>query len=171
MKKSPFLAGYLLLALVFVFTSCGKDDEIEEVEYTPEKEETLLRGYLDHLISNNYDIDTTANGVYYVVMEEGTGNVPQPGDKVSVSYNGLFIGGGIFDSSGNPSVNGYVTFTHRVDNMIDGWEEGIETIKEGGTSLLIVPSSLAYGKNGHYSIPPYTTLLFTIYVHKIVPAE
>ena len=170
MKIRKFLTAILVSTFALVFISCGKDEE-EEVTYSAEKEQVLLQKYLDYLIGEDYDIDTTANGVYYVVIEEGTGNIPQSGDKVSVSYNGLFIGGSVFDSSGNPDSYGYYTYTHRVTDMIEGWEEGIETIKEGGTSLLIVPSNLAYGEYGYYDIPPYTTLLFEIYVHDIASAE
>ncbi len=171
MKLRSLFKTILFAAFVLVFISCGKEDESEEVTYTPEKEQALLQEYLDYLIEKDYDIDTTANGVYYVTIEEGTGNTPHSGDQVSVSYNGLFIGGTVFDSSGDPSLYRYYTYTHRVTNMIDGWDEGIETIKKGGTSLIIVPSELAYGKDGLYDIPPYTTLLFEVYVHDIVPPE
>ncbi|HBL75533.1 MAG: hypothetical protein A2W90_03375 [Bacteroidetes bacterium GWF2_42_66] len=169
--KNDFFLKVLLVLFTVVLISCGKDEEEGEITYTPEKEQALLKKYLDYLVEEEYDIDTTANGVYYVVIEEGTGNTPQSGDKVSVSYNGLFIGGAMFDSSGDPDSYGYYTYTHRVTDMLDGWEEGIETIKKGGTSLLIVPSNLAYGEYGYYDIPPYTTLLFEIYVHDIVSPE
>ncbi|MDX9883394.1 MAG: FKBP-type peptidyl-prolyl cis-trans isomerase [Prolixibacteraceae bacterium] len=170
MKIRKILNLLLPAVLLVASVSCGKEEE-EEITYSAEKEQELLQEYLDYLIGEDYDIDTTANGVFYVTLEEGTGNMPRLGDKVSVSYDGFFIGGSVFDSSGNPASNGYYTYIHGVDSMIDGWEEGIETIREGGTSLLIVPSKLAYGEYGSYAIPPYTTLLFTVYVHDIVPAE
>ena len=169
-NKKNWIFG-IIISLAFIAGSCSKNDVIEEETYTEEKEQELLQTYLDYLIEEDYDIDTTANGVYYVVLEEGDGIVPKYKDEVSVSYTGFFIGGAIFDTAGDPAYNGYYTYTHKVDGMIDGWEEGIETIKKGGTSLLIVPSKLAYGEYGYYDIPPYTTLLFEIYVHDIVPPE
>ena len=171
MRNNKIWIICIALAISIMSISCVKNDVVEEEEYTAEKEQELLNTYLDYLIEEGYDIDTTANGVYYVVLTEGDGTTPQYGDEVSATYDGYFIGGAVFDTSGDPALYGYFKYKHRVDEMIDGWEEGIETIKKGGKSLLIVPSKLAYGEYGYYSILPYTTLLFEIYVHDIVSPE
>lgn len=168
MKNTKIWIFSIIIGLAFIAGACSKNDVIEEEIYTAEKEQELLKSYLDFLIEEDYDIDTTANGVYYVVLEEGDSITPKYGDEVSVRYSGYFIGGTVFDSSGDPASYGYFKYKHGINGMIDGWEEGIETIKKGGTSLLIVPSKLAYGEYGYYDIPPYTTLLFEIYIHDIV---
>ena len=130
-----------------------------------------MNQYLSALTENGQDVDTTANGVYYIEVEAGTGATVQEGDEISVAFSGYFIGSSLpFYTTGNPELYGYYTYKHKVADMIPGWEEGIETIKKGGTTLLIVPSWLAYGDKGFGTIRPYTTVLYQINVHDIVPA-
>jgi len=47
-------------------------------------------------------------------------------------------------------------------NIIEGWNEGIKFMKEGGEATLIIPSVLGYGSSGSGSIPPYSTLIFDV---------
>lgn len=169
MKKVIQLLAGIALMSGLLFTSCSKDDE--DTTYTQEGEKKLLNEYIAYVQEKGYDVDTTANGVFYITLEQGTGAYPKQGDKLEVAYTGKFIGGVAFDTSGDPATNGYFTFTHKVDRMIPGWEEGMESIKEGGKALLIVPSTMAYGATGNYGIPPYTTLLFEIYLHDVVSPE
>lgn len=169
MKKTIGRMAIMALMSALLFNSCSKEAEYEEITYTQEKEKQLLTEYLSFLQEKEFDIDTTANGVYYVVLEEGTGETPKQGETVKVAYTGKFIGGIAFDSSGDPATNGYFTFKHKIDRMIPGWEEGLSTMRKGGKSLLIVPSPMAYGSNGNFGIPPFSTLLFEIYLHDIIP--
>lgn len=167
MKNRKLISIILTIVLGVVIYSCSKDDY---ETYDPEKQEQdLLKEYIEYLTANDFDVDTTENGVFYVVYTEGEGATPQYGDSVSVAYNGYIVGGSRFDSSGDTATNGYYKYQHGVTSIIPGWEEGIETIKKGGTSLIIIPSKLAYGSYGSYDIAPYTPIQFEIYVHDIVP--
>ena len=71
-------------------------------------------------------------------------------------YNGTFLDGKVFDSS-----IGKQPATFVLTNVIPGWIEGLQLMKKGGKSKLIIPSNLAYGQ-GNQGIPPFSTLLFDV---------
>jgi FKBP-type peptidyl-prolyl cis-trans isomerase len=104
---------------------------------------------------------TTASGLKYVDLVQGTGESPRPGQKVTVHYTGTLEDGTKFDSSvdrGEP-----YTFAIGTGSVIRGWDEGIMTMKAGGKRKLIVPSQLGYGAEGRPpNIPPNATLIFDI---------
>ena len=104
---------------------------------------------------------TTASGLQYVELVEGTGATPVKGQNVTVHYDGTFEDGKKFDSSrdrGQP-----FNFRLGVGQVIAGWDEGVATMKVGGKRKLIVPGKLAYGEAGHPgAIPPNATLVFEV---------
>jgi peptidylprolyl isomerase len=109
--------------------------------------------------SENTEI-TTASGLKYVDILEGTGPSPQPGQLVSVDYTGTLENGTEFDSSHNRGKP--MEFRFGVQPMIKGWDEGLKTMKVGGKRKLIVPPSLGYGAQGRPGIPPNSTLIFEL---------
>jgi FKBP-type peptidyl-prolyl cis-trans isomerase FkpA len=104
-------------------------------------------------------VKTTASGLQYEIVSEGTGSTPKASDKVTVHYKGTLIDGTEFDSSysrGQP-----VTFP--LGNVIPGWTEGLQLIKTGGKAKLYIPSSLGYGERGAGAkIGPNETLVFEV---------
>lgn len=103
---------------------------------------------------------TTASGLKYVDLVEGTGASPQPGQTVVVHYTGTLQNGTKFDSSrdkGQP-----VPFVIGRGKVIKGWDEGLMTMKVGGRRKLIVPPQLGYGVTGNQNIPPNSTLIFDV---------
>ena len=104
---------------------------------------------------------TTASGLKYTDIVEGTGPSPTTGQTLSVHYTGTLQNGTKFDSSrdrGTP-----MQFRFGLDPMIKGWDEGISTMKVGGRRKLIVPPNLAYGSGGRPpNIPGNSTLLFDL---------
>lgn len=108
---------------------------------------------------------TTASGLKYTDLVEGTGATPQKGQTVSVDYVGTLENGTKFDSSydkGTP-----MEFRFGVQPMIKGWDEGIATMKVGGKRKLILPPALAYGAQGRPGIPPNSTLLFEVELRSV----
>jgi FKBP-type peptidyl-prolyl cis-trans isomerase FkpA len=101
-----------------------------------------------------------------VDTQEGTGAEVKPQDKVTVNYTGaLAADGTIFESSldsGQP-----VSFA--LNEVIQGWGEGIPGMKEGGTRRLLIPAALAYGENPRDPsvIPPNSDLVFDVTLIKI----
>lgn len=101
------------------------------------------------------DVETTASGLQYKVIQAGSGRSPGPTDTVTVNYRGTLIGGQVFDSSykrGKPA-------TFRLDQVIKGWTEGLQLMKEGAKYELFIPPDLAYGKKGRMADQ---TLIFEV---------
>jgi peptidylprolyl isomerase len=104
---------------------------------------------------------TTASGLQYVDVKEGTGAAPQKGQKVTVHYTGTLENGKKFDSSKDR--NAPFTFTIGVGQVIQGWDEGVASMKVGGSRKLIIPAKLGYGSSGAGGvIPGGATLLFDV---------
>lgn len=102
---------------------------------------------------------TTASGLQYKVITEGTGASPKSTDTVSVHYKGTLINGKEFDSSyrrGQPA-------SFPVNGVIQGWTEALQLMKVGSKWQLFIPSELAYGERGAgRDIGPNSTLIFDV---------
>lgn len=100
-------------------------------------------------------VKTTASGLQYRIIKPGTGKTPEPTDEVTVNYSGKLINGNQFDSSyerGEPT-------TFQLNNVIKGWTEGLQLIREGGKIELYIPPKLAYGGRGPMA---HRTLIFDV---------
>jgi FKBP-type peptidyl-prolyl cis-trans isomerase FklB len=109
-------------------------------------------------------VKTTASGLQYEVVKEGTGASPKKTDKVKVHYHGTFVDGKVFDSS----VERKEPASFPVGGVIPGWTEALQLMKVGDKWKLALPSELAYGKDGFGPIPPDTVLLFEVELLEIV---
>ncbi|MCF8277953.1 MAG: FKBP-type peptidyl-prolyl cis-trans isomerase [Flavobacteriales bacterium] len=105
------------------------------------------------------EVNVTASGLQYRVMQSGSGKSPKPTDQVTTHYHGKLIDGTVFDSS----VNRNSPATFPVNGVIAGWQEALPMMKEGDKWELFIPYNLAYGENGAGgSIPPFATLIFEV---------
>lgn len=110
------------------------------------------------------EVKITASGLQYEILEEGTGKQPKSTDKVTVHYTGKLIDGTVFDSS----VERGVPATFGVTQVIPGWVEALQLMKEGAKWRLYIPSNLAYGPNGAGGvIGPNATLIFDVELIKV----
>lgn len=105
-------------------------------------------------------VKKTSSGLQYKVLKEGKGRSPKPSDIVEVNYRGTLLNGTEFDSSakhGKPAV-------FPLNRVIQGWQEALPMMKEGGKWQIYVPSQLAYGESGTRDgkIGPNATLIFDI---------
>ncbi len=104
-------------------------------------------------------VHTTASGLQYEVLTEGTGPKPTAADTVTVHYVGKLIDGTTFDSSvdrGQPA-----TFPLR--NVIPGWTEGVALMPTGSRYRFTIPPDLGYGERGAGGvIPPNAVLVFEV---------
>jgi FKBP-type peptidyl-prolyl cis-trans isomerase FkpA len=170
MKLKIFIIPVLaLFAMVFI-SSCFKNDD-DRRTYSAAEERLLRNAYLDSLVARGHDIDTTAAGVYYVVIEEGEGDYAKFGDTLTVGYAGWFVDGFMFDSSSIHFPDGKMEFILGVNRMIPGWEDGMKVMNKGSKFQFIIPSEQAYGSEGvGTKIPPYQTLIFVIELFDIKPS-
>jgi FKBP-type peptidyl-prolyl cis-trans isomerase len=103
----------------------------------------------------------TNTGIRYIILREGQGDSPKPGDKVMVLYVGRLLEGQVFDQNQNKEEP--FTFRVRRDMVIEGWEQTLQLMKRGEKRLVIIPPELAYGTRGQPpKIPRRATLVFEI---------
>ena len=109
--------------------------------------------------AKNAGVVTTASGLQYEVLTEGSGKKPSATSKVRCHYEGTLLDGTVFDSSykrNQPAVFG-------LNQVIKGWTEGLQLMAEGSKYRLYLPQELAYGAQGAGEmIPPYSALIFTV---------
>lgn len=109
-------------------------------------------------------VKVTDSGLQYEVITEGTGAQPAATDQVTVHYKGTLINGDEFDSSysrGEPT-------SFALNQVIPGWTEGLQLMKEGAKYRFTIPSDLAYGANGAGPmIGPNETLIFEVELIKV----
>src|SRR5213593_1891369 len=111
-------------------------------------------------------VKTTASGLEYKPIKEGTGPQPKATDMVTVNYRGTLIDGTEFDSSykrGQPA-------TFPVNGVIKGWTEALQLMKQGSKYQLVIPSNLAYGERAMGAdIGPNATLIFEVELQDVKP--
>jgi len=147
-------------------------------KYTPEQANGIIQNYMNSVAEKKYivykeegeqflaqnkskdGVSETASGLQYEVIVEGSGKQPSANDTVKVHYHGTLIDGTVFDSS----VNRGEPATFGVYQVIKGWTEALQLMKEGAKYRLYIPQDLAYGANPHPggTIKPYQALVFDV---------
>ena len=147
-------------------------------KFSPNEAQDIIQNYLKELSEKQFaknkeegeafltengsktGITTTASGLQFEVVVEGTGKTPSATDVVEVHYHGTLINGNVFDSSierGTPATFG-------VNQVIKGWTEALQLMKEGSKYRLYIPQDLAYGAHPHPGGPiePLMALIFDV---------
>ena len=158
MNMMKFFA--VLLSISFVFPGCLKNDTScpSPVLYiAPAAEQKMVA---DYLAANNLTASKDTSGMYYKIVQPGTGGSPNLCSSISITYSGKLSNGTQFDNSVNS------VFTLGV--LIEGWKRGLPLIQKGGRILLYIPPSLGYGyndikdSNGAVVIPGNSMLIFDV---------
>jgi FKBP-type peptidyl-prolyl cis-trans isomerase FklB len=130
-----------------------KKAEVEHADYKKANEDFLAEN------KTKDGVFTTETGLQYIILKEGNGPSPTKADYVKVHYHGTLIDGKVFDSSverEKPSEFG-------VTQVIKGWTEGLQLMKEGAKYKFFIPQELAYGFQGRMpQIKPFSTLVFEV---------
>ncbi len=149
MKKLALAA--FMLVMIAGGNGCMKDESCKEK--TVESEESSMQNYAT---LNGMTTVRHSSGLYYEVINPGSGGYPLLTSTVKAKYVGKLLDGTIFDqTTTNP-----VTF--QLATTIPGWQLGVPLIQKGGIIKLIIPSTLAYGCTGYNTIPPYSILYFQV---------
>jgi FKBP-type peptidyl-prolyl cis-trans isomerase FklB len=151
------------------FTSREAQVMLQEFFQKKQKEEAEKfiaegKAYLDENAKKE-GVTVTKSGLQYEVLQEGTGKSPKATDTVRCHYEGRLLDGSVFDSSykrGEPADFG-------LNQVIPGWTEGVQLMKEGAKYRFTIPYLLAYGEQGAgASIPPFSTLVFDVELIKVL---
>lgn len=140
-----------------------------QAEANKQAEENLAKG-TEFLAANakQKNIKTTESGLQYQIIKQGTGKKPTAESRVKVHYEGRLINDEIFDSSyqrGEPVV-------FQTNQVIAGWQEGLQLMQAGGEFMFYIPADLAYGPAGAGgAIGPNETLVFKVELLEVDPKE
>jgi FKBP-type peptidyl-prolyl cis-trans isomerase len=141
----------LLLALAASFLLTAPCVHAQREKLPPED--------LEFVEQNWPEAKKTTTGIRYIILREGDGESPKPGDKCSVLYIGRLLHGQVFDQK--QSKDDPFVFRVRREEVIEGWDQLLQAMKKGEKRLVIIPPELAYGTRGRPpAIPRNATLVF-----------
>lgn len=135
-----------IFGLLFMFASCSKNKELE-------RDKQLIADYIAE--KNIQGVITTNSGLSYKITKEGNGDNPTANSNVSVNYKGYLLDGSVFDESTTP-------ISFNLQQVIQGWREGIPKFREGGSGILFIPADYGYGSQSKPGIPANSILIFEI---------
>lgn len=149
-----------LLVIAFMAGSCLKKEGgcgyNDTSVVAPANEVTMVEDYLS---ANSITATKHASGMYYQVVNAGSGGTPHLCSQVKVAYVGKLTNGTIFDQSSSR------VFT--LGSLIEGWKKGLPLIQKGGTIKLFIPPTLGYGASnypptGAVVIPGNSVIIFEV---------
>ncbi|MBZ5855784.1 FKBP-type peptidyl-prolyl cis-trans isomerase [Flavihumibacter profundi] len=149
------LVLFLALAItVFATWKCSKSDSGGCTSVLPQAEDAAMQQYMTTAgITGTKD----PSGLYYQIIDPGTGSAPTINSRVYVKYAGKLTNNTQFDAQTDPLQTGWA-----LSGLIQGWQIGIPKIKRGGKIKLVVPSSLGYGCKAITGIPANSILVFDV---------
>jgi peptidylprolyl isomerase len=142
------------------------NEEFAKMEEAAKKEKARKLAMIQGILEKEKEAKKLDSGLKIYTEKEGTGKKPKKGDKVTIHYTGYLKDGTVFDSS----VKRNRPFQTVIGGgkVIQGWDEGVLKMKEGGKAIFYIPSYLAYGERGAGGvIPPNTDLIFEVELLKV----
>jgi len=145
----------LFITSILLFLSCAKKNQEEQAKIDDE----IISTYLS---KNNITAIKSESGLYYSFDEEGDQKrKPTSNSQVKVAYKGYLSNNEVFDESNSDGI------VFGLNQVIEGWTEGITYFGEGGSGKLFIPSSLGYGNKATGSIPANSVLIFEIHLIEV----
>lgn len=139
----------LLLLTSLLVVSCRTYSEDDKNQFD-EKIEAYLK-------KKKIQCERSDSGLYYKILEQGSGKKIQLKDKVSFTYKGTFLNGKTFDERVEP-------LEFQVEELIGAWQEAMLFLNEGGKAFLVTPPQLGYGTHKLNDIPPNSILVYELEV-------
>ena len=173
MKGNSFKTLFVLFLLVpLTLSSCLKNKE----EDLRQQEKDNLKKYLE---KNNITVSPTSSGLYIVKETEGTGASPIGGDYVDFDYTLIRVDGeevvmttdSVVAKDNDLYSDALIYGPERlvIGTNIQGLDEGLMAMKEGGETTLIMPSDIAWGRNPYSPVGSYNAVIFKVRLHRILP--
>lgn len=153
--------------MVRVLTQHKKQSDAKQLIELKKKADANAKISAEFLAANakKQGVQTTQSGLQYQILKQGTGQSPKANSIVKVNYEGRLIDGTVFDSS----IARNQTAEFQVSQVIQGWTEGLQLMKEGAEYRFFIPAQLGYGQIGSGDvIEPNSTLIFDIELIEIL---
>lgn len=148
-----YLSLVFLMAIALV--GCEKGESVEELQaQQAQQDDEIIINYLEE---NGLEAEKHSSGIYFTIIEPGTGEHPASSSTVEVKYKGYLTDKTVFDQTAGDN-----TFEYPLSGLIPGWQIGIPLLKKGGKGILYIPSGLGYGTYSIGSIPANSVLIFDI---------
>jgi len=148
------LIYFFLMVLSMGLLSCNKDKDNQS-----EIDRMKILEYLD---AKQIQAQEDPSGIFYRIIEEGTGDFPLPTSLVSFKFRGYLLNGTVFEQTTGDEVAEYT-----LNGLILGLQYGIAKLKEGGKGQFFLPSALAFGSQDLGNVPPNSVLIFDVELIKI----
>jgi FKBP-type peptidyl-prolyl cis-trans isomerase len=165
--RSSIITAVAVIGLAgFALSGCGQEQASNQPAETPGAGGPATASDMSSEANERFlaenkakaGVTTTASGLQYRVVKSGTGVSPTPNDIVNVTYRGWLIDGTVFDETPPGQ-----TATFPAGQLIPGWVEALQLMKEGDEWEIVLPSELGYGAQGAGGvIPPNQTLVFNM---------
>ncbi len=138
------------------------------VDYELEEQQLLYR-FLNRIDPRQVQ---KIDGMYFITVEKGTGDLPVTGDEVTLHYEGYLLDGSKFDSTKDAGMPFSYTLGEQ-DQVLMGFDIGVRQMRKGGKAIFILPSQLAFSDYGSSTgiIPPYTTLIYEVEMLEHIKGE
>ena len=149
------MKNYIILFVsTLLLASCLPEEE--DKDFTLENETDIQQ----YIVNNNLSPTKTDSGLYYIIEEEGTGDLPSENSDVKVKIKGSFLDGSSFTQISQQQ--DYIIDTFNLQETITGLKEGVSILKEGSKATLIIPSNLGYGNSTFRNIPAGSVLIMEV---------
>jgi FKBP-type peptidyl-prolyl cis-trans isomerase len=151
-----------IVAISFLNFGCNKNSRDFEQEMTE------LKDFILEQEAKGIDIDTARTGIFYILKNEEEGPTPQQGDTCYIEYQCYLLNNKLIESSEDLyPPNGIWKFVYAPNDMIMGLRAGLSLMNTSCEMDIIIPSNMAYGKEGTANIPPYSTLIYVVKMHDL----
>lgn len=157
-KKKPRFTEQELSAALAAYQQQAQKKALAKQQETAKSNDTFLSEN-----AKKQGVVTTPSGLQYQVLKQGTGKQPTATSSVTVHYEGKLVNGTVFDSS----IARKEPATFPLNQVIAGWTEGLQLMKEGSEYRFFIPAKLGYGEQDMGSIPPNSTLIFDVTLIKV----
>lgn len=158
-KKDPQYTEEQISAALAAYQKAAQQQQEAQVKGEAQAEKAFLTEN-----AKKSGVVTTASGLQYQVIKQGSGAQPTATSQVTVHYEGKLVNGTVFDSS----IARKEPITFALNQVIPGWTEGVQLMKEGSKYRLFIPAELGYGAQETGAIPPNSTLIFDVELIKVV---